>query len=73
MWSEDTNADTGWKQNLSMAKNSSEEKIIPSESQGERQFAYGDEHGKKATGGCVRGEEDTWRMSTKADWDVLDV
>lgn len=54
-------------------KNSSEEKIIPSESHGERQFAYGDEHGKKATGGCVRGEEDTWRMSTKADWDVLDV
>lgn len=73
MWSDDTNADTGWKQHLSMAKNSSEEKIIPSESHGERQFAYGDEHGKKATGGCVRGEEDTWRMSTKADWDVLDV
>lgn len=77
MWSDDTRTDTGGKQDHSMAKNSSVEKIIPSESHGGRQFAYGDEHSVKAMGGGDGGgwgvlgsEENMWKMSAEAEWDV---
>lgn len=81
MWSDDTKTDTGGKQDLSMAKNSSVEKIVPSESHGGRQFAYGDEHGGKATRGgvcgvvmsvlvvCVLGsEQNIWKVGSGARW-----